>query len=211
MKTILCAGVLVLSLIFTPSSSSAGQWSYNLNGVLGGKFLKEDDWGQFDDQFQLGFMADVRKKDWPVSLAANLLYSSKDKSHYNDSWRDDRYRYTYYAEEGYTAELNLGLKKIWSLPQTWNIYVAGGATVIYGGVEITREDNLNGDYRDTDNEDDVGFGYWGALGVYKTIKRHFNLGLDLRYSHAKIRLYHEDRNAGGFHVGLILGFCWDAK
>ncbi|MBT8371783.1 MAG: hypothetical protein KJO34_12530, partial [Deltaproteobacteria bacterium] len=86
MKTILCAGVLVLSLIFTPSSSSAGQWSYNLNGVLGGKFLKEDDWGQFDDQFQLGFMADVRKKDWPVSLAANLLYSSKDKSHYNDSW-----------------------------------------------------------------------------------------------------------------------------
>ena len=89
--------------------------------------------------------------------------------------------------------------------------MAGGAAVIYGGVEITREDNLDGDYRDTDNEDDVGFGYWGALGVYKTIKRYFNLGLDVRYSDANIRLYHEDRKAGGLHVGLILGFCWGAK
>ena len=211
MKKILCAGFLVLSLIFAPHSSIAGEWSFNLNGVLGAKFLEKDDWGKFDDQFELGFMADARKKDWPVSLVANLFYSSDSTSDYDDSWRDDRYRYTYYAEEGYTAELNLGLKKIWFLPKNWKIYVAGGGAVIYGGVEITREDNLDGDYRDTDNEDDVGLGYWGAFGIYKTFKRHFNLGLDVRYSDAKIRLYHEDRNAGGFHVGLILGFCWDAE
>jgi len=53
MKKILCAGFLVLSLIITPPSSIAGEWSYNLNGVLGGKFLEEDDWGKFDDQFVL--------------------------------------------------------------------------------------------------------------------------------------------------------------
>ncbi|MFH2046235.1 MAG: hypothetical protein ABIK92_13925 [Pseudomonadota bacterium] len=179
MKKILYAGFLVLSLLLVPHSLMAQQWSFNVNAVLGGKFLEENDWGKFDEQFEIGIMADARQKDWPVSLVANLFYSSDSTSDYDDSWRDDRYRYTYYAEEGYTAELNLGLKKIWLLPKNWNIYVAGGGAVIYGGVEITREDNLSGYYRDTDDEDDAGFGYWGALGIYKTFGRHFNVGMDL--------------------------------
>lgn len=89
--------------------------------------------------------------------------------------------------------------------------MAGGGAVIYGGVEITREDNLSGYYRDTDDEDGVGLGYWGAFGIYKTLWRHFNLGVDVRYSDAKIKHYDENRNAGGFHIGLILGYCWDAE
>ncbi len=211
MKKILCTTLLFFSLLVSPQILNAGEWSSNINIFLGVKLLDKDDWGKFDDQFELGLLADVKKIKWPVSLVANLIFSIDSTSDYDDSWKDDRYRYTYRGEEAYTAELNLGIKKIWSLPKTWNFYIAGGGAVIYGGAEVTRSDNLNGYYLDTDDEDDFGLGYWGALGVYKTIGRKFNLGLDMRYSNAKIRLYHEDRDAGGMHIGLILGFCWGGR
>ena len=207
MKNILWI-LVVFFLVGLTQNSNAEEWSANANGFVGVKLLDEDDWGQFDDQFELGASADFKQKHWPFSLTAALSYSGDSDSDYDDTWNDDRYRYTYYGERAYTVELNLGIKKIWEFVPTWKISFAGGGTILYGAVETTWEDNLAGYYRDTEEEDDVGFGYWGAVAVYTTIFSHLNVGVDVRYSKAEIKLYNKDREAGGIHIGLMVGYCW---
>lgn len=201
--------LLILLLLVTPALAGAAGWSGNVNALLGVKMLDDSDWGDFDDQIEAGVMADFSRDSWPLSLSANLLYSSDSNSDYHDNEINDTYYYTYYAEDATTVELNLGVKKIWSLTDRFNVYVAGGIAVIYGEMEITRANNLySGSYQDTDNEDDTGYGGWGAVGGYVTFTHHINVGLDLRYSSAEIDMYNEEIDAGGFHVGLLVGYAW---
>jgi hypothetical protein len=203
---------LCLSVLGLPQIAAA-EISFNINTFLGEKML-DDDWGKYDNQFEFGIMADIKGKEWPISLVANILYSSDSESDYDETWHHYDYSYTYYAEEAFATEFNLGIKKIFPLPYSWNIYVAGGGAAIYGGVEVTEEVYIyDGDYWDwdSDSEDDIGFGYWGSVGIYKTLWQHFNIGLDIRYSSAEVELYDIDREAGGFHVGLILGYSWDGN
>jgi len=210
MKNILWIMVLFF-LVGLTQNSNAEEWSANANVFLGAKLLDEDDWGQFDDQFELGASADFKGKNWPVSLTAVLSYSGDSDSDYDDTWNDDRYRYTNYVEDAYTFEFNLGVKKIWEFVPSWKVSFAAGGTIIYGAVETTWEDNLDGYSKHTEKEGDVGFGYWGAVASYKTIFRHLNVGIDVRYSNAEIELYHKDREAGGVHVGVMVGYCWGGQ
>ena len=198
----------ILLLITIPSLAAAEGWSGNINGLLGVKMLDDDDWGDFDDQTEIGVMADFGMDSWPISLSGNLLYSSDSTSDYHDNEIGDTYYYTYYAEDALTVELELGVKGIWPVTERFNLYAAGGLAVIYGEMEITRANNLSGTYRDTDSEDDTGVGGWGAVGGYFTFARHVNVGLDLRYSTAEIDMYDDEIDAGGFHVGLLVGYAW---
>jgi hypothetical protein len=201
--------VIFLLLFSCPSVAESSDWSGNVNGVAGIKMLKESDWGHFDDQGGVGVMADFKRASWPISMSANLLYSRDSSSDYHDNEIGDTYYYTYYAEEASTAELNLGVKKIWAPADRFNFYVGGGLAVIYGEMEITRANNLSaGTYWDRDTEDDAGLGGWGAVGCYVTFASHLNIGVDLRYSSAEIDLYDKDIDAGGVHVGLLMGYAW---
>jgi opacity protein-like surface antigen len=199
---------IMLFLFLCPTMAGATGWSGNINGLLGIKMLDDSDWGDFDDQFEMGVMADFKMDSWPLSLCANLLYSNDSTSDYHDNEINDTYYYTYYAEDATTVEFNVGIKKIWTPAERLNFYVAGGLAVIYGEMEITRADNLAGTYRDTDSEDDTGLGGWGAVGCYVNLSRHFNVGLDLRYSTADIDMYDDEIDAGGFHAGLLVGYAW---
>lgn len=200
---------MILFFLGTPGLVQANEWSGNVNGVAGIKMLKESDWGHFDDQAEVGVMADFKRASWPMSMSANLLYSRDSSSDYHDNEIGDTYYYTYYAEEASTAELNLGVKKIWAPADRFNFYVGGGLAVIYGEMEITRANNLSsGTYWDRDTEDDAGLGGWGAVGCYVTFASHLNIGVDLRYSSAEIDLYDKDIDAGGVHVGLLVGYAW---
>ncbi|SPD74718.1 conserved exported hypothetical protein [uncultured Desulfobacterium sp.] len=204
---------LCLSVLGSAQTATA-QISFNINSFIGAKMLDDEDWGKYDNQFEFGIMGDIKGEEWPFSLAANILYSSESESDYDDTWHHHDYSYTYYAEDASTTEFNLGIKKIFPLPYSWNIYIAGGGAAIYGSVEVTREIYIDdGDYWDwdSDTEDDIGFGYWGSAGIYKTLWKHLNIGLDIRYSSAEVELYDVDREAGGLHVGLILGYCWDGN
>ncbi len=207
MKKPLLAVALLLALL-APALAQAADWSANVNGVLGIKMLDDSDWGDFDNQFEMGVMADLTADSWPVGLSANLFYSSDSTSDYHDNEIGDTYYYTYYAEDATTVELNLGLKKIWSVTHPFNIYMGGGLAIIYGEMEITRANNLAGTYRDTDSEDDIGLGGWGAVGCYYTFANQINVGLDLRYSTAEIDMYDDEIDAGGFHAGLLVGYAW---
>ncbi len=193
----------------TPAIARATDWSGNVNVVVGLKMLEDSDWGDFDNQTEIGVMADFGDDSWPLSLCANLIYSSDSKSDYHDNEVGNNYYYTYYAENASTVELNLGVKKIWTPTDRFNVYVAGGLAIIYGEMEITQADNLDsGTYWDTDTEDDTGLGGWAAVGCYVTFTRHINIGVDLRYSTAKIDMYDEEIDAGGVHVAMLVGYAW---
>ncbi len=200
--------LMMFLIFFIPANAGAAEWSGNVNGLVGIKMLDDSDWGDFDDQTEIGIMADFGMDSWPLSLSANLLYSSDSTSDYHDNEINDTYYYTYYGEDATTVELNLGVKKIWPLAGRFNLYVAGGLAVIYGEMEITRADNLSGSYRDTDREDDTGLGGWGGVGCYFTFANHVNLGVDLRYSTAEIDMYNDEIDAGGVHVGMLVGYAW---
>ncbi len=202
--------ISMLLLFFgTPAIAGAADWSGNVNALVGLKMLDDSDWGDFDNQTEVGVMADFGMDSWPLSLCANLLYSNDSTSDYHDHEVGNTYYYTYYAEDASTVELNLGVKKIWTPADRFNLYVAGGLAVIYGEMEITQADNLyDGTYRDTDREDDTGLGGWGAVGCYVTFSSHVNVGVDLRYSSAKIDMYDDEIDAGGVHLGLLVGYAW---
>lgn len=205
-KSLIVAALFLVPII--PGLAQAAELSGNVNAFIGMKMLDDSDWGDFDDQTEFGVMADLGANTWPIGLSANLIYSSDSTSDYHDNEIGDTYYYTYYAEDATTVELNLGVKKIWAVSGPFNIYVAGGLATIYGEMEITRANNLSGTYRDTDSEDDTGLGGWGAVGCYFTFANHVNVGMDLRYSSAEIDMYDDEIDAGGVHVGLLVGYAW---
>lgn len=45
-------------------------------------------------------------------------------------------------------------------------------------------------------------------GVYFTVAQHFNIGAEVRYSMADVDIAGVDADAGGLHVGLLLGYHW---
>ncbi|UCE89547.1 MAG: hypothetical protein JSW10_01535 [Pseudomonadota bacterium] len=89
-------------------------------------------------------------------------------------------------------------------------YAQRHATVFCGAFALIRV-GLEGRRTGTANIDDTDstVGLWVGGGVYWTLKRHFNIGFDLRLSGAEVTLFGKDRQAGGFHSGLILGYHWD--
>lgn len=210
-KHILLFIVFVLSVWVIPQTAGA-YMPFNVNAFIGGKAMGNDDWGRYDDQAEFGVMADFKEKGWPVSLVVQGFYSAdgESESHDTDYWGDGDDSYYYYGEEAYTSELNIGIKKIFNLSNAWNFYIGGGGALVKGGVEVTEVEYIDDHYyyRDTDKEDDTGYGYWAAIGFYKTFWRHFNVGLEVRYSDAEIKLFDRDTEAGGVHGGLVLGYSW---
>lgn len=166
----------------------AGNFTGNVNVFLGQKQLDDDDWGRLDDQDELGLLFDFAQKSWPINIAIDLLGSRESAS------------YAGYDVDGKTTEFCVGVRKIFILDQSaiFKPYVGGGLAFI--GAEL--EDEFG------HSEDDNGAGIWLNAGGYFTLSQHFNIGLDLRYSKAEVTLSGEEVEAGGTHIGLILGYHW---
>ena len=57
----------------------------------------------------------------------------------------------------------------------------------------------------TSKDDDAGTGIWVDGGVYWNFAKHWNVGVDLRYSKTNVKLYNTNGEAGGFYYGIFLG------
>ena len=80
-------------------------------------------------------------------------------------------------------------------------YVGGGLAYIDGEIEVS---SVSVSY--------AGIGFWANGGVLFRIGSRFNLGIDVRYSDAEIEpLPGAKLDAGGTHVGLLVGFRWGAS
>jgi opacity protein-like surface antigen len=165
-------------------------WTGNVSGYMGHKSVDDDDWPDLDSQRSAGVISDFRKKSWPVSIAADLIFSGDD--HRNGADEDT----------GGTVEIHLGARKVFTLDgDRFSPYVGGGIAIVTASLE-----NENAGV--TIDDDETVVGTWIGVGTYYAVTPHFSLGLDVRYSKAKVTLFDKNRDAGGLNAGITAGYHW---
>lgn len=186
MKKYFLAALLTLFV----ANANAASFTGNVNFFLGQKSLKSADWSPLEDQMAFAVLVDFKQDSWPVSIAIDTLGSYKDTTVSGIKF------------EGSTGELDFGVRKIWDVSATtMRPYVGGGVAFIRA--------EIKGSYLYTTvSDNDTGIGYWLNGGIYWALTPHFNLGMDLRYSNAKVTLYGLSGEAGGTSAGLIAGYHW---
>jgi len=180
---IVVVALLVSTVIASPTVASG-----NVNFFLGQKMLEEGDWEPIENQGEFGAQITVGKEQWPVQIAIDVLGSSKEDEVFGIDVR------------GGTVEVDFGVRKIFGKNDV-HPFVGGGIASIFG----VAEGELFGFSVD---DDDSAAGFWVDGGVFWRLGKRFNIGLDVRYSKAEIKLFNVDVNAGGTHAGLLLGWGW---
>ncbi len=165
-------------------------WDVNANMIIGAKALDKDDWEPVESQVEAGLSLDFAHRSWPFNFAVGILGSAIDKDDYFGS-----------KVEGSTSELRLGIKKIWETTSNMRIYVGLGLAVINAKLKPN-------DSYDEASDDDDGSGEYISGGIYWTLARHFNLGLELGASGATATLFNHDTRVGGYHALFLTGYHW---
>ena len=196
---IAAAMLCLLPSLLLPSSARAADATGQVNFFLGQKSLDSKDWEPVDRQAEFGAVMSFGRKDWPVFIAADVMGSADDATMQDPVLGS-------VDVTGATLELDFGVRKVFGKQRT-HPYVAGGI----GAISATAELKSGGVKVDAD---DSALGFWLDGGVFWTLGTRFNIGLDVRWSEAKIDLdfgngvVAKDIDAGGLQYGLLLGFGW---
>ena len=191
MKTLnLKKSAIATLLVLAIPVAQAGDWTGNVGGSIGSKQMDDQDWGELDSHSSIGFMLDVKKPPWPVSLTYNLILSGEVKE--SGSLKD----------EGYTLEHHFGVRKTFEF-ESANIrpYIGGGLALVSAGM---RNKNANSTVKD----DDSAIGAWAGAGILVGITDSFDIGFDARYSEAEVTIFNRDIEAGGMHYAATASYHW---
>jgi hypothetical protein len=179
-------GVMLMLLVL---NAQANAYTGNVNFFLGQKSLDSDDWRPLEDQGEFGVLVDFKQSHWPVSVAIDILVSADEATELGIRF------------EGITSEINGGVRKIWEVSgSSIRPYIGGGLALVSADLEASAFTTVS--------DDDNSIGIWLNGGIYWTLGKSFNLGLDIRYSQAEVTIVGVDVEAGGTHAGLILGYHW---
>ncbi len=171
--------ILATVLAFvTPAFAAEGQ----VNFFWGRKFLSREDWAPVEQQAEFGVEFTLGGKKWPVAIALDWLEGTESTTIDTVFFRSE------------TTEIAVGVRKIWT-PKFWRPFLGGGIAFV---------DSVVRDEFSSDN--DSGVGFWATTGVFFRVFEHFNIGIEYRYSRADVELFDFSANAGGSHVGLLVGF-----
>ncbi len=195
-KHVILVLALVFSLLCASVVSAQEVWTGNVNAFLGRKNLDKGEWEPAQDQGEFGIEVDFRKKSWPISIAIDVMGASGEGNFFDPVFG------TIDKAESRTSEFNIGVRKIWDELAPVRPFIGGGLSFMRAEAEVT----IPGIGSNT--ESDTGAGIWLGGGVYFTLGQHFNLGLELKYSHADVTIAGVDTNAGGTHFGLLAGYHW---
>jgi len=195
------AAVTVVVLV-TSAFALSPAWADSdghVNFFIGQKSLDSDDWDPVDDQLEFGAVMSFGQDDWPVHIAVDVLASAAEETVFDPFLGD-------VTVTGSTFEIAGGVRKIWGKGM-FRPYLGAGVAVIGAGAE------LDDGFVSVD-ANEVGFGFWAGGGLFWRLGKHFNIGLDARYSSAEVDLdfgsgiVSQDVSAGGLHYGLLVGFGW---
>ncbi len=207
LRTVLVAAILVAAglanavnaavVVGAPAPvDTPPSWTGNINALIGGKVLDEDDWEPVEGHAAFGLMFDTRPRSWPVALCINLIGSV------GGDEDDD----TDIDTVASTGELQLGIKKVFGEGGEigpFRAWIAGGVSFMTAAIVIDRPN------ADEIDEDDSAIGGWAGVGCYWTIARHFNIGPAVQFSAGEeVELFGRERQPGGLLVGLNLGYHW---
>ena len=187
MRIALALAVLFFVLGLMNPAIARAESKGEVNFILGKKMLDQADWEPVEDQGEFGAEVTWGGSDWPIAFATDIVASS----HGGDL--------SFFQVEGQTSELAFGLRKIWE---------AGAARPYLGGgiAKIDAQLESNGV-----REDDTALGGWLGAGIFWRLGSRFNIGLAGRVSRGKVTVFGLEREAGGTHAGLILGWGWPAQ
>lgn len=191
MKALAILGLAaVVSAVGSPALGD--DWSGDIDLLLAGKHLSAQDWGPTDRQGELGLMSNWQDRAWPVALAFDLLAARRDADFQEGGFN---------WQHAQTTEMDVGARKIWRPGDIVRPYAGGGLTLASAELERT---GPAGSASDSSG----GVGLWLGGGVAWTLGQAFNIGVDAKFSRAEVDLLGAQRNAGGFHLGLLLGYHW---
>lgn len=203
MKTLSSFGIaaalgLALSQTLLQGQAAAQEagWTGNANFLLGAKALDKDEWEPAEEQAEFGAEVDFRRRDWPVSIAVDLLGAAGEGRVYT-SFGEAKF-------ESETSELSVGVRKVWDASPRVRPYIGGGLMLAKATARVSL---LGLTLEDSDN----GTGYWLGGGIYWTLSGSFNIGMEFRSSSAKAKLFDQEIKAGGGHFGLLLGYHWGGR
>lgn len=209
---------VLLGLLVTPAMAGSG----DANLFLGRRDISDDDLEEadIDSQNQIGVAVSL-DFDWPVAIAIDLLSSSDDNT-LSDTASYGNYTYTLsLSADADVLELDIGVRKFFM--ETIRPYVGGGLawTRLQGELRRVGQFSPGPTIPITLVDDsDSGFGYWLNAGFLYTVGKHFNIGVDLRYSDTDAELQPTPLNSmgtlppklkldsGGFQYGIVVGGRW---
>jgi len=174
----------IIATLAMPLHAEEAGWDGHVSLITGSKALDDKDWGEHDRQSAGGIISDFKRSNWPVSIAVDVI-SSIDDSKKNG------------LVESWTSEVDIGVRKIWELDSV-AIKPYVGAGIAFVNAEQRRTNDRK--------QDDSTTGVWVGAGAYWDVSDHFNVGLDVRYTDAEVKLFDKDYQAGGVTAGLTLGF-----
>lgn len=184
--------IALLATLLIASSFNAQAVTTRVGGFVGVKNMEDDSvWKPFEEQLELGATVDFQPDTWPVSIATGVYWSA-------DARDEQDTDLSYEENNGTTTEMLLGLKRSWTFYGTSlrPYYVAGLAYISGERVEFGNK------------QKDSQLGYWLGTGVYWSFTRHFDIGIDARYSRAEADFSGQDVDLGGTHLGFTLGYTW---
>jgi opacity protein-like surface antigen len=189
------ARVLLAALgLLAAAPAAAGPWTGNVSAFAGRKRMDRDNWDPVKELRAIGVLIDFRDHErYPLSVAIDL---------FRGRGGDEKNDFNLDAE---TYELHLGARKIWNDKDegTWfRPYLGAGLSLAEADVSLKSFDAPAQDDRGW------GVGVWAGGGLYWSPFRNFNIGVDARWSKAPVKLLGESFDAGGIHVGILVGWRW---
>jgi hypothetical protein len=110
--------------------SAQDEWTGNVNAFLGQKTL-DSDWEPAEDQGEFGIEIDFRQKDWPISIAIDVMGASGEENVFDpDFGTTDKF-------ESRTSEFNIGVRKIWDELAPVRPFIGGGLSFMRAEAELT--------------------------------------------------------------------------
>lgn len=179
---------IAMLLLLTTSMTNAYEWSGHIGVLVGLKTMNRSDWPDLDRHFSMGFIFDIKKDSWPISITLDMMDTG------------DKHNHAGMEDLGHTTEYHFGVRKIFmnQHPKV-HPYIGGGVSFMYAEQEYEVNNNKM-------KQDDRDVGSWFGAGMYYRIHPRFVLGLDVRYSHGKVILFDQKRDAGGIHTHVTGGF-----
>ena len=186
-------------LVLAATGAAAGDYTGNVNFLLGTKTLDDGDWEPVESQGEFGALISWGRVAWPVQIAIDLLASTKEET---SSYYDPYLGYLSGTLEGSTAELGVGVRKVWGKDGSKvRPFLSGGLLMANAELKVTA-------LGVSASVDDDAAGLWVDGGVWWRLGERFKLGLEARCSTAEVEMAGYEVSAGGLHLGALIGFGW---
>ncbi len=188
-RALVMAMALLAVSLASGSALAAGGGGYegNANFLLGQKTLSSSDWSPVEDQTEFAAMVSFGEKGWPVQIAIDAVGGTKESSPFKST----------------TTELDFGVRKFWNMRSVRNMHPFLG-----GGLGLFRAEAEVSSFLFDGSASGTGAGAWVDGGIFWRLGERLNLGFEARVSRGKVSIEDVDVEAGGEHLGFLVGFGW---